>query len=103
MMIALLAALAVKAAVPHVTLFSDRARVVRTADVPLAAGARVELPLLPDSVDASSIRVESTGAEVQKVDVEHVTPEEFPAAEARELLGKLDRIDDARTHLGDER
>ena len=56
-MIALLAALAVKAAVSQVTIFSDRARVVRGGDVAVDGRTAVELPLLPDSVDATSIRV----------------------------------------------
>ena len=99
----LLAALAVKAAVSQVTIYGDRARVVRASDVDVAGKARVELPLLPDSIDAGSIRVEATGAEVQKVDIQHVEPDEFPAGEARELLGKLDQIDDRLRKLADDR
>src|SRR5438876_4332012 len=93
-MLALVAALAVKAAVSQVTIFSDRARVVRAADVAVDGRASVELPLLPDSVDASSIRVEASGAEVRKVDLQHVQPDDFPADEARELLAKLEKLDD---------
>src|SRR2546421_63964 len=93
-MLALVAALAVKAAVSQVTIFSDRARVVRAADVSVDGRAAVELPLLPDSVDAASIRVEASGAEVRKVDVQHVQPDDFPADEARELLAKLEKMDD---------
>ena len=103
MMLLLLAALAVKAAVSQVTIYGDRARVVRASDVDVAGKARVELPLLPDSIDAGSIRVEATGAEVQKVDIQHVEPDEFPAGEARELLGKLDQIDDRLRKLADDR
>jgi hypothetical protein len=101
MMIALLAALAVKAVVSQVTVFSDRARVVREAEVTVQGKARVELPLLPDSVDSGSIRVEAGGAEVQKVDIQHVEPDEFPAGEARALLGKLEKLDDELSLLAD--
>src|SRR3954465_8771921 len=103
MMLALFAALAVKAAVTQVTVFGDRARVVRAAEVDVAGRTRVELPLLPDSVDSGSIRVEAEGAEVQKVDIQHVQPDEFPVGEARELLNKLDDIDDKLRKLGDDR
>src|SRR5262249_28857006 len=99
----LLIALAVKAAVSQVTIYGDRARVVRGADVDVKGATRVELPLLPDSVDAGSIRVEAEGAGVQKVDIQHVVPDEFPAGEARDLLGKLDAIDDKLRKLADDR
>jgi hypothetical protein len=103
MMLALLAAMAVKAAVTQVTIFGDRARVVRAGDVDVSGRARIELPLLPDSVDTGSIRVEADGAQVQKVDIQHVEPDEFPVGEARELLNKLDGLDDKLRRLADER
>ena len=101
-MIALLAVVSLKAAVSQVTVYGDRARVERSADVAIDGEARVELPLLPEMVDVSSIRVEATGGEVRKVDVEHVEPDDFPAGEARELLGKLEKIDDQLALLADE-
>jgi hypothetical protein len=102
MLLALLAAVAVKAAVSQVTVYSDRARVVRTAEVPLQGSVRAELPLLPDTVDTGSIRLEAKGAEVQKLDIQHVQPDEFPLTEARELLAKLEAIDDQLALLADE-
>src|SRR5258708_3609491 len=102
MLLALLAAVAVKAAVSQVTVYSDRARVVRTAEVPLQGSMRAELPLLPDTVDTGSIRLEAKGAEVQKLDIQHVQPDEFPLTEARELLAKLEAIDDQLALLADE-
>src|SRR5260370_1630047 len=102
MLLALLAAVAVKAAVSQVTVYSDRARVVRTAEVPLQGSVRAELPLLPDTVDTGSIRLEAKGAEVQKLDIQHVQPDEFPLTEARELLVKLEAIDDQLALLADE-
>lgn len=103
MRLALLVALAIKAAVTQVTVFGDRARVVRAGEVEVSGSTKAELPLLPDSVDSSSIRVEAAGAEVQKVDIQHVQPDEFPVGEARELLGKLDALDDRLRKLADDR
>ncbi len=102
MLIALLAALAVEAAVSQVTLYSDRARVVRTADLPVDGTARAELPLLPESVDTSSIRLEARGVALQKLDIAHVEPDEFPLGEARTLLGQLEKIDDQLALLADQ-
>ncbi len=102
MLIALFAAVAVKAAVSQVTVYSDRARVVRTGDVPVSGPTRAELPLLPDTVDPGSIRLEATGAEVRKLDIAHVEPDEFPVGEARDLLGKLEKLDDQLSRLADE-
>ena len=115
MILALLTALAVqtavKAAVSQVTIYSDRARVVRTADLSVEGTTRAELPLLPDSVDTSSIRLEVSGAsssglargvEVQKLDIAHVEPDDFPLGEARELLGRLEKIDDQLALLADQ-
>lgn len=101
-MIALVAVLAVKAVVSQVTVYGDRARVERAAELAVDGETVAELPLLPETVDASSIRVEAAGAEVRKVDIEHVEPDEFPAGEARELLGKLERLDDQLALLLDE-
>ena len=102
MILALLAAVAVQAAVSQVTVYSDRARVTRTSEVPVDGTARVELPLLPDSVDTSSIRLEARGAEVQKLDIAHVEPDAFPLGEARELLTRLEKIDDQLLLLADQ-
>ena len=115
MILALVTALAVQtaveAAVSQVTIYSDRARVVRTADLSVEGTTRAELPLLPDSVDTSSIRLEVSGAsssglargvEVQKLDIAHVEPDDFPLGEARELLGRLEKIDDQLALLADQ-
>jgi hypothetical protein len=85
---------AIPAPVSSVTVYSDRARVTRTAQVNLHGLERVQLPLLLDSVDPTTVVVEAAGAEVRRVDVEHVDAEEFPRVEARELLGKLEKLDD---------
>jgi hypothetical protein len=90
------------APISAVTVFSDRARVTRSAALKLAAGERperVELPLLGDSVDPSTIWVQGKGVEVRRVEIAHVEAERFPADEARSLLAELDALDDeiART------
>jgi hypothetical protein len=91
-----------EAPITAVTVFSDRARVTRTANVP-ASTSQAELPLLLDNVDPSSLRVESTGAEVKRVDIAHVDAEDFPADEARRLLGEMERVEDARRLASGER
>lgn len=88
---------ALDAPVSAVTVYSDRARVTRSAALKLAAGdrvERVELPLLADSVDPSTIWVQAKGAEVRRVEIARVEAEKFPADEARALLAELDALDD---------
>src|SRR5512135_1114633 len=56
----------ISAPISQVTVYSDRARVTRTAALKPGsrAGERVELPLLGDAVDPSSIWVTARGGEV---------------------------------------
>lgn len=102
-MTAILVAAAVQAAVSQVTVFGDRARVERTCTVALDGNTRVELPLLPDAVDPDSIRLATSGGELQRIDVQHVDPDDFPVGEARELLTQIDRADDRLQLAGSER
>src|SRR5437879_4996690 len=97
---ALAAAVAVQAPVTSVTVYSDRARVTRTATIPGGGAQRLQLPLLRDGVDSSTIRVEgSCGAvDVQRVEIAHVEADEPPADEARDLLAKLQKVDDQILH-----
>ncbi|MCA2981471.1 MAG: DUF4139 domain-containing protein [Myxococcaceae bacterium] len=88
---ALLLLAAAPAPVSQVTVFTDQARVTRTAAT--SAPGTIEFPPLPDTVDPSSVRVEADGAEVRRVDLERLTPEAFRTAEARQLLGELDAVD----------
>ena len=92
-------ATAIDAPITSVTVYSDQARVVRTAQVTVAGTQRVELPPLRGAVDAASIRVEAEGAEVARVDLRPVSPEALLATEARKVLDALDRLEDqlART------
>lgn len=91
---AALAAAAIQAPIAQVTVYSDRARIVRTAEVPVEGTAVVDLPLLDDSVDASTIQLEASGAQVQKIDLSHVDEQEFPRDEARDLLESIEALDD---------
>lgn len=97
------AALAMDAPVTAVTVYSDRARVTRTAKLSLqgAQPMRVELPLLPSRVNPSSIRVDvhsarGDDASVQRVEVAYVDASEakLPTQEVVKLLEELDALDD---------
>lgn len=90
---ALVLAAAVDAPITEVTVFTDQARVVRTAKVTVNGTASVELPALRDPIDPSSIQVEAQGVEVRRVDVERITPEKLRTAEAKALLADLDKVD----------
>ncbi len=84
---------AVDAPVSTVTVYSDAARVTRSAKV---AGIKtVEFPTLPDTVDISSIRVEATGAEVQRVDIARQSEEKTRPEALKALMAELDAVDAA--------
>lgn len=91
---------AVQAPISQVTVFTDQARVVRQAQV--TAPGVVEFPPLPDTIDASSVRVEAQGAEVRRVDLEPLTPEAFRTAEAKQVLAELDAVDTELARLSRE-
>ncbi|MCY1082020.1 mucoidy inhibitor MuiA family protein [Archangium lansingense] len=94
---------AVDAPVTSVTVYSDRARVVRTARVALSGTQRVELPPLFGTVDPASIRVEAQGAEVMRVDIRTMESEALPATEARRLVTELEKLDDQLSQVRAER
>jgi len=56
---------AVQAPITSVTVYGDRARVVRATSFALTGVQTVEFPLLHGNVDPASIQVEATGAQVQ--------------------------------------
>ncbi len=87
-------ATAIDAPITSVTVYSDQARVVRTAQLTVSGTQRVELPTLLGAVDASSIRVEAEGAEVARVDLRPVSPDALTATEARKVLDALERLED---------
>ncbi|WP_163867533.1 mucoidy inhibitor MuiA family protein [Myxococcus eversor] len=84
----------VEAPITGVTVYSDRARVVRTASVDVSGTRRLELPSLPGFVDPASVQVEAEGARIASVEVKPTETPAFPQQEARNLLAALDRLDD---------
>jgi hypothetical protein len=93
-MVWLTLAAAVDAPISDVTVFSDRARVVRTVALATAGTQSIELPVLPQTADPRSIRVEATGAEVKRVDLTRLEDDALPTDEARKLLASLQQLDD---------
>src|SRR6185295_14724955 len=63
-LLSLTALAAIDAPVREVTVYSDRARVVRAASLTANGVQTVELPLLLETVDTNTLRVEAQGAEV---------------------------------------
>ncbi|MBN1207364.1 MAG: mucoidy inhibitor MuiA family protein [Myxococcaceae bacterium] len=96
-------ATAIEAPITSVTVYSDRARVVRTARLTVSGAQRVELPLLHGTVDASSLRVEAEGAELIRVDLRHVSTHALVPSEARKVLDALERLDAQLARNGAER
>jgi hypothetical protein len=81
------------APITSVTIFTDQARVVRTAQLEGAGKKVVEFPALQDGVDVASIRVESPSADIDRVDISRLTPEAIRSTEVKALLGQLDELD----------
>jgi hypothetical protein len=87
-------AAAVEAPITDVTVFSDRARVVRTVTLSTSGAQRIELPTLPQSVDPRGIRVEATGAELKNVELTRLEDDALPSDEAKKLIVALQQTDD---------
>ena len=94
---------AVDAPITSVTVYSDRAQVVRTGSTPVSGTQQVELPLLPDTVDPATLRLEATGAEVRGVEIARVEEEDFPVDEAKKLALELEKLDDEVQRVQRER
>jgi hypothetical protein len=90
---ALSQAVSVDAPVSAVTVYSDRARVVRSAKVGGSGARRVEI-VVPQRADPASIRVEADGAQVTRVEIARLDEAQFPADEVRKLLAQLETLDD---------
>lgn len=88
---------AADAPITAVTVYSDRARVTRTASISAQGRASIELPLLLESVDPATIRVEGVHAEVRRVDIAYLDAEAFPADQAQALLAKIQKVSDEIT------
>ena len=96
------AALTVEAPIHSVVVYSDRARVTRSARVKLSGTQPILLPLLQGSVDPSSIRLEAQGAEVLRIETTYVDASELPEDEAQRLLKGLEKIDDDLSRIQGE-
>ncbi len=94
---------ALDAPVTQVTVFTDQARVVRTAQVSVSGPQALEFPPLRDSADVSSVRVEAQGAEVRRVDIERIEPQKLRTEEAKKVLASLDKLDLELDRLNQER
>lgn len=94
---------ALDAPVTQVTVFTDQARVVRTAQVPVSGAQKLEFPPLRDTADVASVRVEAQGAEVKRVELERIEPEKLRTDEAKKVLAELDQVDLELDRLNQER
>lgn len=85
----------VAAPVRDVTVFSDRARVRRRANVDLKAGVHsLRLPDLPGAVMLNTVRVECRGARVLRVETTPVERERFSIEQVEELIDRLEKLTD---------
>lgn len=89
----------VDAPVTAVTVYSDQARVTRTARVTLTGTQAVELPPLLDTVETASLRVDADNAEVVRIDIAPLNEDQLPVDEARRALTELERLDDELAKL----
>jgi hypothetical protein len=89
----LLSLAAVDAPITQVTVFTDQARVVRTATTSVSGTSSLEFPPLGELVDVNSLRVEATGAEVRRVDIQRLEPEKLRTDEAKALLAELSALE----------
>ena len=94
---------AIDAPVTQVTVFTDQARVVRTAQVPITGNQSLEFPPLRDTADVTSVKVEATGAEVKRVDIERIEPEKLRTEEAKQVLAEIEKVDVESDRLSQER
>jgi hypothetical protein len=81
----------VPAPVTAVTVFSDRAKVTRQAQLPLSKGVhRLTFAALPPGAQAGSISLDAAGATVQRVEVHRGNLGELAASEVDKALKELD-------------
>lgn len=96
------APVAVEAPITSVVVYSDRARVTRSARLKLAGTQQVALPLLQGSVEPSSVRLDSQGADVLRIETTYVDASDLPEDEAQRLLKSLEKVDDDLLRLQGE-
>ncbi len=89
-------AVGVEAPITRVTVFSDRATVLRRAKVPMTGRTEtVRLPDLPGNTSPGSVRVTARGAEVWRVEVAPVSRTRVSVPQADAWLEQIDSITDA--------
>jgi len=91
------------APITSVTVYSDRARVTRTAEVQLTGTKLVPLPLLVDQADVASIQVSADGGDVERVDIAWVPASGFPRDQARTVLDEIEALDTDLAKIARER
>jgi hypothetical protein len=105
-LLAFIAALALAQSSPlpvtDVTVFSDRARVTRSGTLAVSGDKKVELAVLLDTVEASSVNVTVSGAELLAVELSRLEDEQLPVGEARTLLTALEDNGDAFSRVQHE-
>ncbi|HUB07575.1 MAG TPA: mucoidy inhibitor MuiA family protein [Myxococcales bacterium] len=95
------AATPVPAPISSVTVFGDRARVVRAASLP-AGTVELAFPILPDSAVRESVRLQVDGATLERVQIGDVPPEAFPVGAGQKLIAQLQALDDQLAALDAE-
>ncbi|MBJ6760677.1 mucoidy inhibitor MuiA family protein [Myxococcaceae bacterium JPH2] len=93
---------ATDAPITAVTVYGDRARVVRTATVNLSGTQHVDFPLLTAPLDLDSVHVEARGADVSRVEVRRVNMGAFSEEAARKLLASMERVERLQVRNRDE-
>src|SRR5439155_858008 len=76
--------------ITDVTVFSDRARITRSGALPVSGRQRLELVSLGDTTDVSSLNVESSGADLETVELLPPEEDQLPVTEAKTLLKALE-------------
>jgi hypothetical protein len=100
----LMAATNLAAPITDATVYSDCARVTRTAKVDVDGRAEVVLPPLPLGVEPDSVRLEASGgARVETIQIRPASEAPLPVAEAQALLAELGRADDALAQVQREK
>jgi hypothetical protein len=85
----------VVAAIDHVTVYSDRARIRRVGQITVPSGATaVRLPDLPGGVLLHTVRLRCDGAEVARVETSPIQLERITIDQVDDLLVKLEALVD---------
>jgi len=90
------------AEIADVTVYSDRAQIVRRAETKLTAGIHVfRLPDLPGATHMDTVRVGATGAKILRVEVAPVERERVSISQVDALLVRLEKLRDELAAIDD--